>query len=99
MQVTVDATNAHSIVAALARNATDRGFPALAESIVVALSQGRGRAVSDAVGAAVGAEADRNATQVCRGPQHPSTPRDGRSTEMSDDVVCMTRSFLEMFGP
>ena len=68
----MDATNAHSILAALARNASDRGFPALAESIVVALSQGRGRAVSDAVGAAVGAEADTNATQVCRGPQHSS---------------------------
>ena len=67
-QVTVDATNAQSILGALARNASSRGFSALAESIVVALAEGRGRAVSDAVGAAVGAEAGSNSSQVCTVP-------------------------------
>ncbi|BDA41275.1 hypothetical protein COCOBI_02-0550 [Coccomyxa sp. Obi] len=66
-QVTVDATSAQSILAALRGNASDAGFPALAQSIVVALAEGRGRNVSTAVGAAVGAEGGRNDTKVSQG--------------------------------
>ena len=63
-QVTVDATDARSILAALARNASDEGFPALAQSIVVALAEGRSRAVSDAVASALAIDGGRNASQV-----------------------------------
>ncbi|CAL8462000.1 g1531 [Coccomyxa elongata] len=66
-QVTVDATSSRSVLAALRGNASDGGFPALAQSIVVALAEGRGRNVSAAVGAAVGAEAGRNETKVSQG--------------------------------
>ena len=62
--MTVDATSSQSVLAALRGNASDEGFPALAQSIVVALAEGRGRNVSNAVGDAVAAEADRNNTRV-----------------------------------
>ncbi len=60
----MDATDARSILAALARNASDGGFLALAQSIVVALAEGRGRAVSDAVAFALAIDGGRNTSQV-----------------------------------
>ncbi len=62
----MDATSSRSVLAALRGNASDAGFPALAQSIVVALAEGRGRNVSAAIGAAIGAEAGRNETKVRR---------------------------------
>lgn len=65
----MDATSSRSILAALAGNlSSGSGFSALAESVVVAVAEGRSADVSRAVGVAVGGGPGANASQVCCNP-------------------------------